>query len=81
MGRPPTGQTFVARARVKLSKWERLDAVAELLETDRSKLINDFIDWVLRERGAALPERPTRAQVDEVVARREAAENAEQPPA
>lgn len=81
MPRPATGQTFVARARVKLPKWERLDAVAELLDTDRSKLLNDFIDWVLRERGATLPERPTRAQVDEVLARRKAAGRAAEPPA
>lgn len=64
MPRPATGETFIARARVKRAKWDRLEAAAALLGTDRSKLINDFVDWVLRERGAVLPERPTRGEVD-----------------
>lgn len=68
MGRPPTGETFIARARVKRTKWARLDAVADLLGTDRSKLINDFVDWALRERGAVLPDRPSRAAVDAHIA-------------
>lgn len=74
--RPATGETFVARARVKHEKWRRLWAVAAILGTDRSKLINDFVDWALRERGAVLPERPTRAAVDAYLA-----EHADEPPA
>lgn len=70
MPRPATGETFIARARVKRPKWDRLEAVADLLGTDRSKLINDFVDWALRERGAVLPERPQRAEVDAWLAER-----------
>lgn len=58
--RPATGKTFIARARVQLSKWERFGEQAAEAGTDRSKLINDFIDWYLRDRGAVLPERPAR---------------------
>lgn len=58
--RPATGKTFVARARVPLAKWERFGVLAAEAGTDRSKLINEFIDWYLRERGAVLPQRPTR---------------------
>lgn len=62
--RPATGKTFVARARVPLSKWERLGELAAEAGTDRSKLINEFIDWYLRERGAVLPERPARRRLE-----------------
>lgn len=58
--RPATGQTFVARARVALDKWERFGKHAEVAGTDRSKLINEFIDWYLRDRGAKLPVRPVK---------------------
>jgi hypothetical protein len=75
MPRPATGQTFVARVRVKLTKWKRFEYAAQAQGTDRSKVLNDFIDWYLRERGAVMPERPTRAAVDQVQAEREAAEH------
>lgn len=58
--RPATGKTFIARARVPLAKWERFEEAPAEQGTDRSKLINEFIDWYLRERGAVMPERPAR---------------------
>ncbi len=58
--RPATGKTFVARARIPLEKWERFGDAAVADGTDRSKLINEFVDWYLRERGAKLPARPPR---------------------
>lgn len=57
------GPTFTSRFRVARDKWRRFGAAAALLGSDKSKLINDFVDWVLRERDAKLPTRPTRAQV------------------
>ncbi|MCW2902244.1 MAG: hypothetical protein JWO67_4509 [Streptosporangiaceae bacterium] len=56
--RPPTGHTFVARARVPKPKWDRFGELAEDQDTDRSKVLNDFIDWYLRVPGAKLPKRP-----------------------
>ena len=56
--RPPTGQTFVARARVPLPRWDRFDAATQEQGTDRSKVINEFIAWYNREPGAKLPKRP-----------------------
>lgn len=58
--RPATGKTFVARARIPLDKWDRFGELAAELGTDRSKVLNDFVSWYLRERGARLPERPAR---------------------
>lgn len=63
--RPATGKTFVARARVAFAKWERFGERAAEAGTDRSKLINEFIDWFLREPGARLPTRPARPKKDE----------------
>lgn len=59
--RPATGQTFIARARVPHEKWERFAEATAAQGTDRSKAINEFVDWYLRERGARLPERPAKA--------------------
>jgi hypothetical protein len=63
--RPATGETFVARQRVPLEKWNRLGRAAASQGTDRSKVINELIDWYLRERGAKLPERPARKASEE----------------
>lgn len=59
--RPATGHTFIARARVPHEKWERFAEATAAQGTDRSKVINEFVDWYLRERGATLPSRPERA--------------------
>lgn len=58
VGRPPTGETFIARQRVERRKWDRFLVAAQEQGTDGSKAVNEFIDWYLRERGAKLPERP-----------------------
>ncbi len=62
MPRPATGETFIARVRVKLDKWQRFSAATAVQGTDRSKVLNDLIDWYLRDRVA--PERPTRGEVN-----------------
>lgn len=78
MPRPATGETFIARVRVKLEKWQRFSAAAAVQGTDRSKVLNDLIDWYLRDRVA--PERPTRGDVNAMHAelRAEAAASADQ---
>lgn len=59
VGRPATGKTFIARQRVPLETWEAFGEATAAVGTDRSKVINEFIDWYLRKRGAQLPARPT----------------------
>ena len=63
--RPATGKTFVARARVALDKWEAFGRVATSQGTDRSKLLNEFINWYMRERGAVLPARASRDVIEQ----------------
>lgn len=56
--------------RVDDADWADLEAVARLDGKDRAKILNAFIGWYLRRPGARLPDRPSREQVAEVVARR-----------
>ena len=56
--RPRTGETKVRKVRVPDGRWERLDAAAGALRSDRSKLINQLLAWYLGEPGAELPGRP-----------------------
>lgn len=58
VGRPATGKTFVARARIPIDTWLEFEKAATAAGTDRSKVLNEFVDWYLRKRGAQLPARP-----------------------
>jgi len=58
VGRPATGKTFVARARIPLDTWNEFEKAASAAGTDRSKVLNEFVEWYLRRRGAHLPARP-----------------------
>ena len=49
MGRPPTGETFIARVRVPKPKWEAFEGDATDMGSDRSKLINELIDMIRRD--------------------------------
>lgn len=73
MPRPATGKTFIARARVDRRKWNRFAAATRVQGSDNSKVLNELIDWYLRERGGVLPERPARGKVDVQYAEDEAA--------
>lgn len=50
--------------RVPDDKWDALDKVTEAMGMDRAKAINAFIDWLIREPGAKLPERLPREATD-----------------
>lgn len=39
-------------------RWERFDEAAELIGTDRSKLLNTVMAWYGHEDGVTLPRRP-----------------------
>lgn len=58
VARPPTGHTFVARARVPKDRWDRFETNTAQVGSDRSKVLNEFIAWYNREAGAKLPKRP-----------------------
>lgn len=49
VGRPATGETFIARARVPKKEWDGFEDDAALIGSDRSKLINEFIGWIRRD--------------------------------
>lgn len=63
---PVTGKSGrgTARQTVRIDheRWERFETVANQADTDRSKLINDFVAWYTREPGAKLPKRPERTE-------------------
>lgn len=60
--RPATGKTFIARVRVAKDKWDEFGAAADQYGIDRSKLVNEWIDWFLRRPGTRAPRRPDAAQ-------------------
>lgn len=73
LGRMPNvPRTQHRSVRVDNADWADLDALAQLLGTDRAKVINAYVQYFLRRPGAKLPDRPTPEQVAAVVARREA---------
>jgi hypothetical protein len=56
--RPRTGHTFTARARVPKERWDRFEETTSEAESDRSKVLNEFIAWYNREPGSKMPRRP-----------------------
>lgn len=61
---PRAGRTRARYFRVDDEKWQAFGKVAEALGADRSKLLNQFLDWYLRRPGAKLPERPAKEFTD-----------------
>lgn len=59
VGRPATGETFIARIRIPWARWNRIGRAAKNAGTDRAKIVNEFMAWYLREPGAKMPGRPT----------------------
>lgn len=57
-GRPATGVDPVRGVRVPDKRWRKFDEDTKTAGTDRSKAVNDFIGWYVREDGAKLPKRP-----------------------
>lgn len=53
--------------------WERFVAAIEITDppADRSEVIRQFVRWYVRERGAKLPERPSREDISRRVAERQ----------
>lgn len=49
---------FICKFRVPQDKWNEFGESVRTQDTDRSKLVNAFIDWYMREPGAKLPQRP-----------------------
>lgn len=74
VGVPNKPRTQHRSVRVDDADWADLETVAEMHGTDRSKIVNAYVQWHLRRPGAKLPERPTREQVAEAIARRKASE-------
>lgn len=60
---PNQPKTQNKTVRIDTPKWLRFGTAAEAQGTDRSKALNQFIDWYLNEPGAELPERPATAQL------------------
>jgi hypothetical protein len=62
--RPPTGETPIQHTRIDQDDWDDLETVAG---RRRAKVIRELLAWYLRRPGAALPERPSREEMTEVV--------------
>lgn len=58
---PNAPKTPLRNVRVEGAKWQGLGVAAKSQGTNRSEVINRFIDWYLGQPGAELPERPTPA--------------------
>jgi hypothetical protein len=58
VGRPATGETFIARIRIPWARWSRFARAAKAIGSDRAKVVNELVAWFMREPGAKLPERP-----------------------
>jgi hypothetical protein len=57
-GRPATGVDPVRGVRIPDKRWEKFDEATQAAGTDRSKAVNDFVCWYVREDGAKMPKRP-----------------------
>lgn len=68
---PNKPRTQHRSVRIDDADWADLEAVAELNGLDRAKILNAYVQWHLRRPRAALPDRPTKEQVAQVVERRE----------
>lgn len=53
-----------ARQTIRIDEelWDKLDAAAQALGTDRSAYIREFARWAVREKGAKMPRRPAGAE-------------------
>jgi hypothetical protein len=65
--RPPTGETPIQHTRIDQDDWDDLETVAG---RQRAKVMRELLRWYLRRPGAALPERPSREEIAEVVRER-----------
>lgn len=45
--------------------WEKLDAAAQALDTDRSALLREYARWAVREKGAKAPRRAPAPPADQ----------------
>lgn len=54
--------------------WADGDAAAKEMGSARGRILNEFLAWYLRRPGAKLPTRPTKEQMDAIVAARLLAE-------
>jgi len=52
------GKTPLQNIRMEKPLWRRLGRAADDLGTDRSALLREFAEWVVREQGARMPKRP-----------------------
>lgn len=60
VGRPPTGQTPIQRFRMAATKWTRLDLASRTEGKTRSQVLNELVDWYLRDRPTSKLTRPPR---------------------
>jgi hypothetical protein len=66
-GVPNKPRTQHRSVRVDDPEWDDLERGAKDFGLDRAKIINQLINWWLGRPGAALPERPSPARMDEIV--------------
>jgi hypothetical protein len=64
IGRVPNQPRTQHRSiRVPDERWKRSDQAASAMDSDRAKVINDFLAWLTHEPGAKLPKRPARDSI------------------
>lgn len=54
------GKTPLQNIRMEKALWRRLGRASDALGTDRSTLLREFAEWVVREPGVRMPKRPDR---------------------
>lgn len=52
------GKTPLQNVRMEKSLWRQFGRAAATIGTDRSTLVREFAEWVVREPGARMPKRP-----------------------
>lgn len=63
VGRPKTGETPIQRLRMSAIKWARLRKAAASEGKTRTKVIDELVDWYLRDRPTSQLTRPERVEL------------------
>lgn len=63
---PNAPKTTPRQMRIDDETWAQFDAAAHLLDSDRTKLVREYISWLLRRPGVKAPVRLTPEQAAEV---------------
>ena len=65
VGRPKTGQTPIQRFRMAAMRWTRLGKTARTEDKTASQVINELVEWYLRDRPTSQLTRPPRVELSE----------------